>query len=95
MVEHTQCYKIYCFILFSVFFVLFTITSTLEAVFNETLWDTMFSGLLSIAVSCIMVIFYRKKNVIKKLLVNTDVFADAKNYCLDKNQYDATPFMKS
>lgn len=53
----------------------------------------MFSGLLSIAVSRIMfrmVIFYRKKNVIKKLLINTDVFADAKHYCLDnKNQYDA------
>lgn len=93
MVEYAQCYKIYCFLVFAIFFFIFSILSTLEAVFNKKLEDTMFSSLLSIAVSCIMfrmVIFYRKKKVIEKLLVNTDVFADVNNYCSEnKDQYNS------
>lgn len=93
MDEYTISYKIYSFLIFGIFFVLFSILSTLEAVFNENLEDAMFSVLLSIAVCCIMyrmVIFYQKQSVIKKLLVNTDVFADVSNYCIEnKDQYNA------
>ncbi|XP_037045768.1 putative odorant receptor 71a [Bradysia coprophila] len=53
----------------------------------------MFSGLLTIAVTCIMfrmIVFYRKKSVIKMLLVNTDIAADVKTYCMDnRDQYQA------
>lgn len=91
--EYTNRYKIYCFVIFAIFFVLFSIASILEAVFTETLEDTMFSGLLTIAVTCIMfrmIVFYRKRTVIRNLLANTDVSVDVKNYCIDNtDQYRA------
>lgn len=89
MVEYTMCYKIYSFTIFAIFYVIFSILSTLEAVFNDNLEDAMFSILLSIAVWCIMfrmVVFYRKRHVIEKLLIDTHVFADVNNYCTEKKE---------
>lgn len=83
--NHAQCYKIYCYIVVAIFFIIFIIFSTLEAVFSKTLEDTMFSGCFSIMVINItlrMMLFHQKRNSIEKLLVNTDVFADVDKYCM-------------
>lgn len=93
MVDCSPCYKIYCFIVVAVFYVLFIILTILEALFSKSVEDTMFIGCFSIMVLNItfrMVIFYRKRNVIKKLFLNTDIFADVENYCMEnKETYNA------
>lgn len=89
MVDYSPCYKIYCFVIVAIFFVIFIILSTLEAVFSKSVEDAMFIGCFSIMVINItfrMVIFYQKRNVIKKLFVNTDVFADVKKYCMENKE---------
>lgn len=77
--------------IFAIFFVMFCITSAIEAFYSETIGVAMFPALLTIAVSCIMfrmIIFYRKQNVIQKLLINTDVIGDVNQYCIgNKEQY--------
>lgn len=93
MVDYSPCYTIYSFIVVAIFFILFIILSILEAIYSKTLEDTMFIGVFSIMVINItfrMVEFYRKKNVIKNLLVNTDAFAEVNAYCKEnKEKYNA------